>query len=392
MRGPRPAGAMIVLALTMGSMTAIPAAADTHDFAVQAGAVHPTNPSAPYEYTRFYPDTLRVHRGQTVRWTIAGTTAVGSGFHTITFTDTRPHAYRNDDIPGTYAATQEWAFGSDCGRNGLAPCVLTENSTFISSGTPPTGASPFDVTFDAPPGVYEYLCTVHPSMTGTVEVVGDAEVLPTQAEIDAQVADEIALDSANADAVFLAGQVPSSTVDPETGQTVWSVLLGDSTEDNHVAILAYLPSALEIAAGDRVEYSYRAGIMDEIHTATFPAQFVEFTSMTGFYPACDLDDLETGAKGIPGLWGGWPLPCPGTVEIALAPWMTSPTPAPGNMVATPLTLHDSALLVPEGAGEEHHLPSGPLPDSFTADFPLAGSFSYACTVHGRGMSGGVTVA
>lgn len=382
---------LLAIALLAMSLPSSPASAATHDFEVRAGAIHPENPSVPYEYTRYYPDVLKVHRGQTVRWTMRGNQAVTAGFHTVTFSDAgRPAGIRNDDIPSTYAMTSEWTLGSDCGRDGAEPCVLDATSEFISSGIPPFGASPFDVTIDLEPGAYAYLCTIHPAMTGTIEVVADAEPLPTQDDIDALVESQVAADSAAADDVFAAGQVSNPTVDPESGQVVWPVKLGDSTADDHVSIVAFLPSSLSIGAGDRVVFDYDEHVSNEIHTVTFPSEVIDMW-INGFYPSCDFDDPEAGMKGVPGLWNIVGPDCPGNLEVGLAPWMSASTPAAGNLVLTPTTLHDSGLLVPPGGTDVYSKPDGSFPRAFLADLPAAGEFSYVCAVHGRGMSGGVTV-
>lgn len=375
------------------------AIADEADFRVQVGAIHPSNPSAPYEYTRFYPEQLKIHRGQTVRWDTAWTQF--SGFHTITFAEAgRPALLRPDDIPGTYATPEAWAFGGDCGRGSQPACVLTEGTQFISSGTPPFGSSPFLVTIDAPVGNYGYFCTVHPAMAGEIQVVPDSEDLPTPAEIEQTVDDEVAADSADADTVFASGQTPVSQI--EDGQRVWQVRVGDSTANDHVSILAYLPTDLQIDAGDKVRYVYRPGIVNEIHTVTFPSAIVgSFVPIPhglggfGFYPSCDPDDPATGAKGIPGTWGIAGPDCPGSLELAVSPWMTTAHPAPGNIVGTPATYHDSGLLVPPGAPASFRtLPDTgrELPATFEAEFPVAGSFSFECNVHVDPMTGGVAVS
>lgn len=365
---------------------------------IQAGARHPTNPSAPYEYTRYYPETLRVHRGQTVRWSFVG-------FHTVTFSrSARPPWFRADEIPGTYAVDERFGFGAtDCGRDGLRPCRLRPGTRFLSSGAPRTrGGQPFELTVDARPGRYSYFCTVHPSMKGTIEVVGDRAPVPAQKQIDAQIKSAVRADSKTADSLFRADQTPRSSVGSD-GRRTWRVLLGDSTPDNHVSILAYLPSELKVAAGDKVLYAFRDRTVDEVHTVTFPTEVAGGTSPAPhglggmpFIPACDFDGRTTGMKGVPGLWGvaAWPA-CPANAEILHAPWMTQGRPAPGDQIVSPATYHDSGMLLPKRSSKGMRvLPDTgrALPASFVAEFPVAGRFGFACNLHADIMSGSVAVS
>lgn len=361
---------------------------------IQAGATHPTNREAPYEYTRFYPEVLNVRRGQTISWKILG-------FHSITFSKSgRPPFYRTDEVPGTYAIPEAWAFGSGCGHPGSKACVLRTATKFLSSGVPLFGAGPFTAKMDVPPGAYEYFCTVHPGMKGTVNVVRDAARAATQRQVDAQIASQVRADSANADALFRANQKPVSTVESD-GTRVWRGLLGDSTRDNHVSIIAFMPSNLEIAAGDKVRYTYRDHTVNEVHTVTFPTQATggfeplpHGLGAFGIYLSCDPDTPTGGLPGVPGLWGVMGPACPAHLELGHAPWMTTSHHAPGDQVLTPLTYHDSGLLVPKRASKGFRaLPDTgeTLPSAFDAEFPAAGTFTYECNIHVDFMTGSVRV-
>ena len=392
--------ATMTLALVISVLAHGPSDAGPPDvkLKIQAGAVHPTNRSAPYEYTRYYPDVLRVRRGQTVTWEFLG-------FHTVTFSKSpRPSWYRPDEVPGTYAVNEPFGFGAtDCGRVGMKPCVLKGSTRFLSSGAPRVRANePFALRIDAPTGTYKYFCTVHPSMSGTIQVVGPGSPVPVQKQIDAQIASQVRADSNAADALFRADQTPVSTVDAD-GTRVWRGLLGDSTRDNHVSILAFMPADLQVAAGDKVRYVYRDHVVNEVHTVTFPSVITGGPTPPGppglgsfpFLPACDFDDRATGMKGVPGLWGVGPWPaCPGNAEILHQPWMTQGHPAPENQVPTAATYHDSGLLAPKRAPTMRVLPDTgrTLPSSFEAEFPNPGSFTFECNLHVDLMTGSVTVS
>lgn len=389
--------AMAMIVVGIGIMG--DARAETVDFDVQVGAINPNDPAKPYEYTRYYPEELQIHRGQTVRFNFIENLPLG--FHTVTFSSAGlPGYWRPDDVPGTYAFPDEGLLSSACGRGSQPACSFTSPDQFLSSGfvVNAPAHSPFRVTVDLPPGTYSYFCTIHATMTGTIEVVPDAAPLETQASIDALAAQQVLDDTANADALFQAGG--TSRVTHENGQRVWHVLLGDSTDDDHVAIDTYLPASLpDVAPGDKVRFEFRergAGpIKNEIHTVTFPEEIGVHGIALAFYPACDPDDPATGLKGIPGAWGVDGPECPWNTEFLWQPRITSTTPAPGNAVLTPATFHDSGAMIPPGAPESFRtLPdTGELrPVTFEAEFPNAGTFSFACSIHEHFMTGSVTVS
>jgi plastocyanin len=390
---------LAVIVALVASVLACPAArAGPGTLTIRAGAVHPTNRDAPYVYTRYYPDVLQVHRGQTVRWTFEQT-------HSVTFSKAaRPGWYRPDEIPDTYAVDERFGFGAtDCGLVGLKPCTFTASTAFLSSGVSRVRQEqPFEVRVDAPPGTYTYFCTLHPAMSGAIQVVRDTVVVRTQKQLDAYARSDVRADSKAADAVFRADQKPVSTVDAG-GRRVWRGLLGDSTPDKHVSIVAFMPADLDAAAGDKVRYVFRDHAINEPHTVTFPTE-VSGGPPPGpvglgtfaLFPACDFDGRTSGLPGVRGLWGASPVPaCPANFEVLHAPWMTRGHPAPGNQVMTPATYHDSGLLIPRGSSMGmRRLPDTGrvLPWTFEAEFPNTGSFKFECNLHADVMTGSVNVS
>lgn len=391
--------AAVLMAVTFA---AVPSSAQEVDFVVRAGAVNPNDPSLPYEYTHFYPHELQVHRGQTVRWEIVGN-GESTGFHTVTFQPAgqeRPDFLRQDEIPGYYNAAEDWFLPSACGHAGEDPCALADTNTLISSGIPPlTPAPEFSVTIDLPPGDYDYICTVHASMQGTIEVVPEAQALKTQEEIDAMVAERVAADTAAADAVVEENADPGFIF--EGDKKIHLVKLGDATQDGHVSILQFFPSSLEVGAGEGVRWIYDDHVVDEVHTASFPeelsggfAPFPHGKVGFGIHTRCDFDDRLSGAPGIPGIWGVTPVPCPANLELGIATWMTSQDRASGDNVTSPATIHDSGMLFPQNAPAQLRSIPGTedaFPASFDANFPQTGTFVYECNIHSDPMTGSITV-
>jgi hypothetical protein len=130
----------LVVAIAAAVMAGGQSAQAADDFDIQAGAAHPTQPAKAYEYTRFYPSLLRVHRGQTVTWSIAAVSTTAVGFHTVTFMPSdgppRPGFLRADEIPGYNNLEEKWWQPSACGHADQAACVLSDTKTYLSSGIP----------------------------------------------------------------------------------------------------------------------------------------------------------------------------------------------------------------------------------------------------------------
>ena len=239
------------------------------DFRVQVGAVSPEAATQSYEYTRFYPDRLRVHPGQTVEFE-------SLNFHTVSFRPGgeagRMPLVRNDEGPSGLAITEAAWQRSTCGGPTEAPCVLDDAEDRFSAGLP-IGDLTWRVKIDRPVGTtITYFCEFHPGMNATIEVVDAGEPLPSQASIDAEAQRQIELDAQEADdhRAQLEANPPQRQ---EDGRTVWTVLVGASTPSGHISIVGYMPRRLTGARpGDAVEFvsSGPAGH----HSVTFPSALV----------------------------------------------------------------------------------------------------------------------
>lgn len=394
-------GTIIAIGLFVGSqaVSASGSTPDAFDFRVQAGALPPGGATHPFAYTRFYPEHLQVHRGQTV---LFETIEELRDLHTVSFWPggdaDRPPAFRYDEVPGTFALNEPIWKRSACGDPGDAPCRIDGSQEYLSSGLPPWGLM-WRVTFDVPAGTtVSYLCQVHPGMTGSVEVVDDDTAFPSQAQIDAETEQQIAADTQEAidHRALRESEVRRRA---ENGRTVWTVLVGDATPSGNVSILAYMPSRLEVRPGDAVEY-VSAGIGH--HSVTFPTELVgdyeqgpkarPFGSAV-IHPACDADDPVSGAPGVPGLYEPFaPVSCPGSFELQISPWGGAPHRAPGDLILSPATYHDSGMMwsldAPESARGRPAGSGEYFPHSFFAEFPVAGTFGYACTFHKADMMAG----
>jgi plastocyanin len=325
------------------------------------------------------------------------------GFHTITYSkQPRDGFFRRDEAPDTYAFPERTIFGSGCGQ--AKPCEFDEKTKFASSSPLLFEERPIAAKIDLPPGKYRYFCQIHPAMEGKIQVVDDRAAVATQKQVDAQIASLVRADTAIADALFKADQKPVSKVDADGART-WQVHLGDTTPNNHVLILAFMPGNLDIAPGDKVHYAFRSRVQMDPHTVTFPTQAVGGFQDPPGIPyglggfsinfTCDPDDPDGGAPGFPALIGPSGPECPANLEAQWAPWMTQAHTAPGNQVPTPATYHDSGNLFAKDMPKNFRtLPDTgrAFPSTFDAQFPAPGKFTYECDVHVDLMTGSINVS
>lgn len=352
-----------------------------------------------FEYLAYYPDHLRVHRGDTVQFRRVG-------FHTVRFSpvgEAREGWLRRDEAEGV-AALRHNVADPACGHDeSVPPCLLSSASPTVNSGW-----DDLTVRVDLSEGAYEYYCTLHDGMQGELEVVADTEPLPTPEEIEAARTAQIALDSSAGAALIEKNQTPD--VEVAGDHLRWTVKTGDFTDDERVAVLRYMPSNLQVAPGDEVVFAVpsvgapptgRTEAASELHTATFPHDplLAGFGMLRYLHAACDPDDETTGASGIPGMYASFFFGCPPGMSFELLmndlAWR-SPTRAPGNTVTSPATVHDTGMLTNEDdfcrTGCDPWTGEGFPSAGPATTFPAAGTFSFVCLVHPEwGMAGSISV-
>ncbi len=345
-------------------------------------------------FNDFFPRSLTVHRGQTIRVAV-------EGFHTATFlakgtsaqADLRANGIVTadaDDIdrnPGGQTHTQIRVAAllptsQTCGT-AAAPCSFTGAET-ISSGVPLGPSGPFEVTIDAPVGVYTLTCRVHPGMTGTVRVAPASVAATTVTRLKAAVKAQIAADVAEGRIAEKRASTVSKSTMPN-GHVHWVVNAGAASPGNHVAILEFLPRTLAVQPGDLV--TWRSPAVNEPHTVTFPDDLA-----TDQVPTCE------GANGGPDT-PATPLHTPpqGPFDFACG---ANPADeiefAPGNGVRhllDPTTVSDSGLMASRAARAAFGLPSSAAFSNWTigvAETAPAGTYTFVCQIH-DGMKGTLVV-
>ena len=419
------------------------------DHRVLAGATGP-EPEAPFIYQRFYPSTLQVHTGDLVEWCFNGAYDWHTVTFLPVDMDVAAHPQPSNERVGVWrwdetgqkAFNEPWIFGPElgdeekqCGRGQFftaapqAPCTLSSTDQWVSSAiwdrffsTPAPGT--FLTRIDLPQGLYRYHCNIHSSMDGFIEVLPSAEAVanPTPEEIDR----EIAADHADAEKVFRELSDPSDAYDFKTGR--WTVQVGAETADRSVSIEQFIPSRIDVRKGDTVHFV--AGT-DEPNTVTFPGgEQLEGApesdlqggfsvqgecnahscdtgrkapwGMTGlaFIWNCDADDRSSGLVGslpyLPpatsqrtsGVVDSFGCVAGGLPEMITQPWYGEAQAAPGNLVSSEKTFHNSGVVLDEVLPDWYRnypamgpLPGGTFPHTFDAKFPTSGKFKYFCAAH-----------
>ncbi len=303
----------------------------------------------------FLPFGLRVRAGDTVTWNLDA-----DEIHTVTFLGGQSEPMLVGPVPGgspeEMMLTFEAAFPT---RLPDAPVETYDGTSYINSGimskapagpdAPPNDT--FSLTFDKP-GLYPYMCLVHPFMLGVVEVepVTSADV-PSQADIDAQAKAEREPLLAQVEAVNAAGQTPRSEPGP-AGSQLWFVDAGSNLiGDPRPTTFEFQAKELTINAGDSVVWTSH-----EFHTITFnPAP-----------PAPEFIIPVPQQDGPPFL----------TInsEVAL--------PAKPNQIYDPAEYYNSGILSPGTPGGT----------TWSLTFDKPGTYKYFCAVHRElGMEGTIVV-
>ena len=279
----------------------------------------------------FFPRELTIHTGDTVTWQFAG-------FHNVTFLSGAAaplFAVKNGN--NYYANPQAFLPAGDSTYDGTG---------FHGSGVPPS-AKPFSyaLTFTKA-GRYEYACTLHPGMSGVINVVDSAVTETPEAAL--------ARGKTEQSAAVAAGAKAYKELDPQrSGNHVIVRLIGD--KQDRFSLLRFTNAPLVIAAGTTITWTVEDPF--EVHTVTFAGnqKLPEF-----FVP-------QTQSSGPPKLLVN---------PVALTP--------------TTLTTYDGTGWVNSGLLGAPGAPGNP-PASFSLTFTKPGRYVYWCLVHDKEDQQGVVI-
>jgi plastocyanin len=300
----------------------------------------------------YFPATLYVHVGDTVRWV-----QNAHEIHTVTFLAGAdiPElliAAPTNDLGSTLMANPEVAFPA-APSNGQY-----DGSSFANSGImglDPGQSREFSLTFTKP-GTYEYVCIVHGAdMSGKIVVVDSSQAVPSPARVAAQAKADMGKMIASAAPVIRSADGQVQKVEHNSdGTSTYYVTVG--YHQGQIDLMSFFPGKLVVHPGDTVVWTLSKQNVAP-HTITF-------------------------------------------LNGATEPDLLVPQPQPNG---PPLLLLNPALLLPQNADQPLTRqgifnsglidPSVPGPHSYSLKIgDITGTISYECLLHdASGMKGSLTV-
>lgn len=290
-------------------------------------------------------------------------------------------------LPPHERAAQDtrWGFGSPTPDKEVSGVLGSGLSSTPPSSDPrnPTRTLDFAVQVDADPGTELHVVSLFAKQgRARILVVPDDEPLPSDAELSRARHEHIRQDVATALAIDARyANHHSSSPGPE-GTTVWDALAG--VEEGPVAVRQSYPRRLEIRQGDTVRWSPRL-VENLVHTVTLPSSAVRGRPF--FSTECDLDTDHGTVGDVPSVLPA-PLFCPGgpaQVEFDLNELMFPS--GNGAYTAAPDEVENSGVLgmAPDLVGEKDYPNVEPRqPYSLLFDAPSGpDGFEYWCALHGE---------
>jgi plastocyanin len=352
-------------AVALCSLT-VPGAASAATKVVSAGPpLKKAPPGVPKDgdLNQFFPSAIRIHAGDSVKWTIAG-------FHVVTFPKKgeAPPQLAVPDASKPASGVND-AAGAPFWFNGQGtPIVPAVVGLGTGSGKAYTGAAavgsgfptgekpkPFVVKFPKA-GSYTYFCTIHPGMKAKVTVVAKGKAVPSARA-----------DAARTKKQLAQGLATLKKLDKTKVGAANTVVAGPDAKGGPV-LFRFSPNALTTKVNTPVSLQMTAGTT-EIHTFTF-AKDVKAAGKRA--------EKELLAP-LPG--GGGPP------TLAFSPKWVYPSDAPGSTVSYDGSNHGDGFLnsgVLDGSSQT------PFGQKFSVSFAKAGTYNFFCAIHPF-MVGKITV-
>jgi len=299
----------------------------------------------------FAPQSLQVHRGDTIIWRITG------GFHNVHFEEQPTDLIVAPEVNGEPLPQ-------------LNPAVLfptTQDGAVYQGGEANTGVSfdPTNATFtfsmvmNVEPGTYPYFCDLHPGMLGNVTVVDDATAIPSPTEALAAAAAELEMqDGQGIQGATEASMQPATTSADGTLQVSVGLQVGAAQ------VFGFFPSVAVIQAGQSVTWTVPENSREPHFVASVPPP----------PPGSDFAPV---------------FPDQGPPMVTLGP-SAFPSVESGSAIGAGDSFNSGILFPSENyAGQGLSIP-GLVGSSFTLKFTDPGVYNYLCFVH-PGMNGVVVV-
>ncbi len=276
----------------------------------------------------FAPQTLKVHRGDTITWQFAP-------IHDVRF-DTKPaDLLIVSDIDGKQTPEINPKIAFPSGKSG-DPFKAGVGSGIMPSGP---GQDSFSMVMDVDPGTYSYLCDLHPGMVGTIIVVDDNTDIPSPADAEKEGKSEMdaSINAAAAQYLSLSEKALAAQLLPLKNDTAE---VSNGASDGNAVVARYFPSTTVIHVGQSVTWTVPLGL--ELHTVNYPMPKDNV-----------LPDISV------------------VVDSQKNPHITLPDTYNANVKSGDEVQPDSTV------GSGFILPG----QSFTLKFPKAGVYNYFCAIH-----------
>jgi plastocyanin len=315
------------------------------------------------DFNQFFPSSVKVHAGDSVKFTFAG-------FHAVNFPKrgeappplATPDATHPANNAVDSAGTAYWFNGQ------ATPVIPSIVSAGTGSGKPYTGAAgigsglplgppkPFVVKFPKA-GSYTYYCVVHPGMKATVSVVGKSRPVPSAKA-----------DAARAQAQLTTGLSALKQLDKQKAPA--NTVIAGPDKTNGPVLLRFTPASLTTKVGTPITLAMTPGTTEE-HTFTFAKD----VKATGKAAEATLVGPLAGSS------------TNGPPTLAFDPKWAYPSDPPGTPVAIDGTNHGDGLV---NTGVLDGSPATPFPQKATVSFSAPGTYTYLCAIH-TFMTGKITV-
>ncbi len=353
--------------------------------------------------SRFYPGSIRIHKGDTIHFFGFGSpilfpegmTGV-EAFERFALEPGDP--YRNP-VRDPDEGDDAWKFDlskfaptlTDCGTAD-DPCEWNGADRDLVGIPPEIPEVHYRITANPGDVIYANLFGFSHDSDFRIEVVGQNEPASTQAELDARAAQLRQDDFDKAAAMFARYQSKQSSHRGRRGARITDVWVG--VENGSVSLLGMFPRRVKIDRGSKVQFHFDYEGM-ETHNAVFPMKTAKEISRNTFAAVCDPDGDSGTSPDVDAIFDPndpeAPPTCP---EGAVLEFDLDPREV--NMVGNGVFGGGRDL---EGSGartgqllqpDDSVYDESPWELKFNEQSP-DGGWKYMCTIHGRLMSGSVVV-
>jgi len=355
-----------VTAVAFAGLLLVPGVASARTYQTRVGdpITAPTSAPAGTTLNKFFPSSLKVRRGDKVRYSNAG-------FHTVSIMgrgETPPPLAIPDPAGGTYTGINK-PDGTPFGFNGRTKLIYNpavflpvgdlnvddrqthSTGVFLGNPGPPPAPGLKTLRFRRV-GTYKVLCLIHPGMQQTVRVQRKRKGTDRPAAVRSRTTRQTAA----------AQELPGAN----------EVYAGQ--ERRNSSLLVFAPNSITVAAGTTVTFTMHSP--SEVHDMVFTGQ----VDAAGKGAAQDFADAFITQTDLIPLFGPVNQLSPGHAygsEDAVNGTYTYTGANAGNGFLFTSIMDDQA--------------ASPLPNQEKVTFTTPGTYAYFCGIHGTAMSGTVTV-